>query len=86
VLGTPLRAGSVEPAHLAEIQRRREGVTKVIQGFQARMSGGALAAMKAGRLPALPPPVRLALKIPGLRNLPARIVAFGVRRVRVEHP
>ncbi len=32
----------------------------------------------------MPLPLRIILKIPGLRNLPPRVMAFGVRRVKVE--
>jgi 2-polyprenyl-6-methoxyphenol hydroxylase-like FAD-dependent oxidoreductase len=84
VLSEPLRSGSVEERHLAEIQRRREGVTKFIQGFQARVRDGMVAAFESGRLFRLPLPLRLLLRIPGLRDLPARVTALGVRRVRLE--
>jgi len=30
--------------------------------------------------------LRLILRVPGLRNLPSRVPAFGVRRVRLERP
>jgi hypothetical protein len=30
--------------------------------------------------------VRLAVRIPVLRNLQARLTAFGIKRVRLEHP
>lgn len=84
VLAEPLRAGRADEANLAEVQRRREGVTRTIQTFQTRISGGLLSDLKAGRAPRMPLPVKIILKIPGLRNLPARVAAFGVRRVRLE--
>jgi len=38
-------------------------------------------------LPAfLPLPLRVILRVPGLRNLPGRVAAFGVRRVRLQRP
>jgi 2-polyprenyl-6-methoxyphenol hydroxylase-like FAD-dependent oxidoreductase len=86
VISEPLRSGSVESQHLTEIQRRREGVTRLIQGFQARIREGMVEAFESGRLFRLPLPLRTVLRIPGLRNLPARMTAFGVRRVRVEYP
>jgi 2-polyprenyl-6-methoxyphenol hydroxylase-like FAD-dependent oxidoreductase len=86
VLAKPLRDGAVEERHLAEVQRRREGVTKVIHAFQARIQRGMVAAFESGRMFRLPLPLRLILRIPGLRNLPPRVPAFGVRRVRLEHP
>jgi 2-polyprenyl-6-methoxyphenol hydroxylase-like FAD-dependent oxidoreductase len=86
VLTEPLRAGDVLESHLAEVQRRREGPTRTIQRFQARVQGGLIKALEDGKVPRVPLPVRLLLRIPLLRDLPARITAFGVRRVRVEHP
>ena len=38
-------------------------------------------AREAFRLPRL---IRLLLRVPLLRDLPARMIAFGIRRVRVE--
>jgi 2-polyprenyl-6-methoxyphenol hydroxylase-like FAD-dependent oxidoreductase len=87
VLALPLHAGRVQESHLAEVQRRRERVTRIIQRFQAvmqkRITGRALASSK----PFSPPlPLRIILRVPGLRNLPARVMGFGVRRVRLERP
>jgi 2-polyprenyl-6-methoxyphenol hydroxylase-like FAD-dependent oxidoreductase len=86
VLAEPLRRGQVDDGHLAEIQRRRERVTKFIQRFQSRIQQGMVAAFESGRMFRLPLPLRLILRVPGLRNLPPRVPAFGVRRVRLERP
>jgi len=86
VLALPLRAGKVEESLLAEVQRRREGVTKTIQRFQTRVQRGVMRALAAGRGFRLPLPLRILLRIPYLRDLPPRITAFGVRRVRLENP
>jgi len=86
VLAEPLRNGAVEDRHLAEVQRRREGVTEVIHRFQARIQRGMVTAFESGRMFRLPLALRLILRVPGLRNLPPRVPAFGVRRVRLEHP
>ena len=86
VLSEPLRSGRVDYRHLAKVQSRREGVTKFIQGFQARIRGGMVSAFESGRAFRLPLPLRTILRIPGLRDLPARMTAFGVRRVRIERP
>jgi 2-polyprenyl-6-methoxyphenol hydroxylase-like FAD-dependent oxidoreductase len=87
VLTQPLRAGHVEPHHLAEVQRRRERLTQIIQRFQRVMQkrglGETLEAAKPFRMPL---PLRIALRIPGLRNLPPRVMAFGVRRAKLERP
>ena len=86
VLTEPLRTGQVEESHLAEVQRRRERFTKIIQRFQAEVQAGIASALVGGK-PFRPPlPVRLAARIPVLRNLQARLTAFGIKRVRLEHP
>lgn len=86
VLSEPLRSGSANDRHLAEVQRRRERVTKIIHSFQAGIQGRMVKAFEAGRMFRLPLPLRLILRVPGLRNLPPRVPAFGVRRVRLERP
>jgi 2-polyprenyl-6-methoxyphenol hydroxylase-like FAD-dependent oxidoreductase len=87
VLAEPLRAGRVHDGHLAEVQRRRERLTRIIQRFQAvmqkRITNRALASARRFSPPLA---LRIILRVPGLRNVPARIMAFGVRRVRLERP
>ncbi|MEK6304577.1 MAG: FAD-dependent oxidoreductase [Acidobacteriota bacterium] len=86
VLTEPLRAGRVRENDLAEVQRRRERVTSIIQRFQTLLQKRILRSLESGK-PFKPPlPLRIILRVPGLRNIPARVVAFGVRRVRLEHP
>ena len=86
VLTEPLRVGVVQEDDLAEVQRRRERVTRIIQRFQTLMQKRILRSIESGK-PFKPPlPLRIILRVPGLRNLPARVVAFGVRRVRLERP
>jgi 2-polyprenyl-6-methoxyphenol hydroxylase-like FAD-dependent oxidoreductase len=86
VLAGPLREARVEDKHLAEVQQRREAVTTTIQNFQARIQKGMVAAFAAGREFRIPLPLRVISRIPGLRDLPPRLAAFGVRRVRLERP
>lgn len=85
VLSASLKAGRVTIAELAEVQRQREWPTKVIQAIQSliqrRLIAAALQSSSALRVPWL---VRLLMHIPVLRDLPARILGFGVRRVRLE--
>jgi 2-polyprenyl-6-methoxyphenol hydroxylase-like FAD-dependent oxidoreductase len=85
VLTEPLLAGKVETSNLNEVQRQRERPTRVIQGIQSliqrRVIAGALQANQTFRVPLL---MRIILKIPFLRNIPAKILAFGVRRVRLK--
>lgn len=84
VLIKPLLAGRVSDANLAEVQGQREWPTRAIQAMQAFMQknliGGALRAQTAVRAPWQ---FRLFFQIPILRDLPARMIAFGVRRVRL---
>jgi 2-polyprenyl-6-methoxyphenol hydroxylase-like FAD-dependent oxidoreductase len=87
VLTKPLLAGSVSDADLAEVQRQREWPTRAIQAMQSFMQknliGGALRAQTAMTIPWQ---FRLFFRIPILRDLPARMIAFGVRRVRLNEP
>jgi 2-polyprenyl-6-methoxyphenol hydroxylase-like FAD-dependent oxidoreductase len=85
VLARPLLAGKVEEKDLAEVQRRRERPTRVIQRFQTIIQKRVIAAaLRAGQNFRLPLVMRLLLKIPGLRDIPGRLIAFGLTRVRVE--
>ena len=87
VLTKPLLAGSVSEADLAEVQRQREWPTRAIQAMQSFMQknliGGALRAQTAMNVPWQ---FRLFFRIPILRDLPARMIAFGARRVRLTEP
>ena len=72
-------------ADLAEVQRRREPAVRLIQriqrGIQQRVVGETLRHTKQFVPPWL---LRLILKTPGLRNIPARMVAFGPKPFRLE--
>jgi 2-polyprenyl-6-methoxyphenol hydroxylase-like FAD-dependent oxidoreductase len=85
VLTKPLLAGTVKTAQLEEVQRQRQWPTRVIQRIQTviqqRVIAGALQANQAFRLPLF---LRILLKVPYLRDLPAKILAFGVRRVHLK--
>lgn len=87
VLAKPLAAGSVEIAQLAEVQHRRQWPTRFIQGtqefIQKRLITGALQSTGALRIPWY---VRALFRVPLVRDVPARLIAFGIRRVRVESP
>ena len=86
VLAGPLRDGRVLPKHLAEVQRRRERVTAIVQRFQRVQHRTLRRALGATGPVTLPLPLRVLLGVPGFRDIPARILAFGVRRVRVQTP
>jgi 2-polyprenyl-6-methoxyphenol hydroxylase-like FAD-dependent oxidoreductase len=86
LLTKPLLEGQLQDQHLAEVQRQREFPTRFIQRFQAVMQGRVLAPALASthttiQVPAL---ARFLLRMPILRDLPPRLIGFGVKRVRVD--
>jgi 2-polyprenyl-6-methoxyphenol hydroxylase-like FAD-dependent oxidoreductase len=85
VLTRPLLAGQVRVEDLAAVQRQREWPTRVIQAIQSAVQQRVIAsALQAQGPQTIPWFVRLFFRIPGLRDIPARILAFGVRRVRLQ--
>ena len=84
LLAGKLRGGHVSDADLAGVQQRREFAVKVVQRIQGvlqdRIAAPSLRSDQPFRLPWL---VRLISMIPVLRDIPARILAFGPRRVRI---
>jgi 2-polyprenyl-6-methoxyphenol hydroxylase-like FAD-dependent oxidoreductase len=85
VLSAPLRIGIVAIEDLREVQRQREWPVKVIQWIQTQIQKRVIAAaLRSDKPLQIPAPVRFLLRVPILRDLPARIIAFGVRRVQVQ--
>ena len=85
VLTEPLISGRVRVEHLAEVQRQRQWPTRVIQAFQSAMQTRLMASAVEGQgTISIPWFVRLFFRIPILRDIPARVLAFGVRRVRLQ--
>jgi 2-polyprenyl-6-methoxyphenol hydroxylase-like FAD-dependent oxidoreductase len=85
VLVEPLRrGGAVTTDQLRRVQRERELPTRIIQAVQTfaqrRVVAGALGARQTV---AVPPLLRLLLRTPVLRDLPARLFAFGFRPTRL---
>jgi 2-polyprenyl-6-methoxyphenol hydroxylase-like FAD-dependent oxidoreductase len=85
VLTRPLHLKDVRTDHLKEVQRQREFPTRVIQAMQSamqtRMIASALQTRGSFQIPWL---MRTFFKIPILRDVPARLLAFGVKRVRLQ--
>jgi 2-polyprenyl-6-methoxyphenol hydroxylase-like FAD-dependent oxidoreductase len=85
VLSARLKSGRVSDGDLAEVQGQRELPTRVVQAMQAflqkRVIAGAFTTGEAGKVPWQ---LRMFSKIPVLRDLPARMIAFGPRRVRLK--
>lgn len=84
ILAAPLRDGRVQLSDLAKVQQEREWPTKVIQAVQSAMQNRILRSVLSSQtVPRIPWFVRAFFAIPFLRDIPARVLAFGVRRVRV---
>jgi len=85
VLARPLLEGRLKVEDLARVQRQREWPTRLIQALQTqiqkRLVAAALDPNKTFRLPLA---LRLLLRVPLVRNLPARVVGLGFRRVHVK--
>jgi 2-polyprenyl-6-methoxyphenol hydroxylase-like FAD-dependent oxidoreductase len=86
VLSERLRDGlPIEERDLAEVQRRREPVVRSVQRFQGIVQARVVGEALRHQQPFVPPlPLRVLLKVPVLRNIPARMVAFGPRPYRLE--
>jgi 2-polyprenyl-6-methoxyphenol hydroxylase-like FAD-dependent oxidoreductase len=90
VLAGPLaecqrRLRPLDVRYLAAVQRRREVPTRLIQGLQALIQRRVLApALRSDKPLAISPAIRLLIRLPGLRALPARVVGFGFWPVRVK--
>ena len=88
LLAAPLRERRLSNAHLHAVQGRREFPTRVTQRAQliiqsrvirSILAMGASTPSPEPRPSALPLPMRLMLKYPALRAIPARLVGVGVR-------
>jgi 2-polyprenyl-6-methoxyphenol hydroxylase-like FAD-dependent oxidoreductase len=85
ILAEPLRAGRVELRHLREVQRQREWPTRFIQRIQTFIQGVMIRNILRTDQPLqVPRIVRLLVRTPFLRDIPARIIAFGLKRVHVK--
>jgi 2-polyprenyl-6-methoxyphenol hydroxylase-like FAD-dependent oxidoreductase len=88
LLTKPLLDGRVTTDQLRAIQRKREWPVRIIQAFQTQLQKRVVAtALRAQSQKALHIPwfVRAFTRIPLLRDVPPRIMALGVVRVRVEN-
>ena len=87
ILWRPLSTGTVSESDLAEVQRQREFAVRVIQAFQSAVQSRIIKPMlAANRAPSLPWALRAMLRVPLLRDLPPRLIAFGIRRPHVQSP
>jgi 2-polyprenyl-6-methoxyphenol hydroxylase-like FAD-dependent oxidoreductase len=83
-LSGPLRRGSVKLRHLRAVQLRREVPIRILQGLQSLAHRRIVAPTVGGSgIPSPPPPVRALLGLRAMRDLPARIIGFGIWPVHV---
>jgi len=88
LLTQPLLKGMITADQLKAVQRKRQWPVMIIQAFQTQLQKRVIAmALKAREQQALRIPwiVRAFTRIPLLRDIPPRIMALGVVRVRVEN-
>jgi 2-polyprenyl-6-methoxyphenol hydroxylase-like FAD-dependent oxidoreductase len=87
ILAAPLRAGTVTPEHLRQVQQRRLLPVRVIQRLQViaqkRIIGTVLA---SNTRPQLPRAVLWLLRLPFFARLPARLIGLGLRREHIRTP
>ena len=79
LLVAKLKCGSVSVADLAEVQKRREWPTRLIQAMQAFVHRHVVTGRESGRPDSLPLIVRLLQWFPALQTLPARFIGIGPR-------
>jgi 2-polyprenyl-6-methoxyphenol hydroxylase-like FAD-dependent oxidoreductase len=85
VLTAPLKQSTLSANHLREVQRRREWPTRLIQAVQTRIQKRVIAAaLDPNNTFRIPLALRLLLRIPLLRNLPARVIGLGFKKVHVK--
>jgi len=84
VLAPSLRRGVVTVEDLRNVQKEREFPTRVIQWIQTQVQKRIVAAaLRSPDTLKVPWLLRLLLRLPIIMNIPARIIAHGVRRVHV---
>jgi 2-polyprenyl-6-methoxyphenol hydroxylase-like FAD-dependent oxidoreductase len=81
----PLKRGRVKVSDLEAVQRRRELPTRIIQRVQTLVQQNVIAAGLNPNVPfRLPLIVRLILRVPILRNIPARLIGYGFWPVHIK--
>jgi hypothetical protein len=75
----------VSTEDLARVQKEREFPTRVIQAIQSFIQQRVIAgALRQGTMTEIPWQLRTLFRVPGVAKLPARLLAFGVKRVRLQ--
>src|SRR3989441_128356 len=79
VLSEPLKAGKIRLRDLAEVQWRRAWPTRIIQGFPNLIQGQVLTrVLKSDQPLTISPLLPLLLRLPVIRDLPARFIGLGL--------
>jgi len=87
VLWRPLSERRLTEADLSEVQRCRERPVRLMQAFQSAIQNRFLKpTLESSRAPSIPWIVRLIAALPVLRDIPPRLIAFGIDRPHVESP
>ncbi|MEH1835635.1 MAG: FAD-dependent oxidoreductase [Nostoc sp.] len=81
ILSKPLKNREVQLNDLAKVQRQRELPTRIIQAFQTFIQKRVLTPVLTSNRTFVPPAF---LRLPILRDLPARLIALGVFPVHVK--
>ncbi|WP_413172194.1 FAD-dependent oxidoreductase [Anabaena azotica] len=81
ILSQPLKKHRVEISDLAKVQQHRELPTRIIQAFQTLIQKRIFAPILTENQTFQPP---LLLRLPILRDLPARLIALGIFPVHVQ--
>jgi len=77
-------SGGARVEDLARVQREREWPTRIIQALQSALQKRLIATvLRAQGPPRIPWFVRWFFRVPILCDLPARVLAFGVTKVRL---
>jgi 2-polyprenyl-6-methoxyphenol hydroxylase-like FAD-dependent oxidoreductase len=85
VLSEPLKSGKVTIEDLKEVQSQRELPTKIVQYIQTQVQKNVIAAaLQSNRPLTIPWPIRMLLKVPYIRDLPAKGIAYGVKTVEID--
>ncbi len=88
ILAVPLASGAPLGENLlAQVQKRRELPTKIIQAIQVALQKNVISHVLSGKAKARPPWfLRAFARFPILQRLPAALIGLGVRREHVTSP
>jgi 2-polyprenyl-6-methoxyphenol hydroxylase-like FAD-dependent oxidoreductase len=86
LLAAKLKRGPVSLADMAQVQRRREWPTRLIQAMQAFIHRNVVTGRESKNTDSFPFLIRLLQWFPVLQSLPARFVGIGPRPEHIQSP